>query len=241
VTFRVRLVLVGVEGEVNLGFIARLAENFEVDEFYLVDPRASLAAAARFAARAAERLSEAVIVGSLEEALRGCSLAACTSAIAREDDVIRVPVAPRELAWLASQAGGTVALVMGRESVGLTREELAACDVLVNIPSSPSYPALNVSNATAILLYELYKARAAGARPARRMAPRGKVELLARYAAELAKAAPDRARALEGAEALRRVVFRAAAVEAEVERITYLLARAARRLGGGGVEAAADR
>lgn len=231
--FRLRLVLVGVEGEVNLGFIARLAENFEVDEFYLVAPRASLRAAARYAARAAHRLDEAVVTEGLRDALEGCSLAACTSAIAREDDVVRVPVAPWELASLALQAGGTVALVLGRESTGLTREELAECDVMVNIPSSPRYQALNVSNAAAILLYELYKARRSPAGPPRRLAPRAKLELMARYARALAEAAPDRARALEGAEALRRIAARAGAVEAEVERLTYLLARAARRLGAG--------
>ena len=231
--FRLRLVLVGVEGEVNLGFIARLAENFEVDEFYLVAPRASLRAAARYAARAAHRLDSAVVTEELRDALEGCSLAACSSAIAREDDVVRVPVTPWELAQLALQAGGTVALVLGRESTGLTREELAECDVMVNIPSSPRYQALNVSNAAAILLYELYKARRSPAGPPRRLAPRAKLELMTRYARALAAAAPDRARALEGAEALRRIAARAGAVEAEVERLTYLLARAARRLGAG--------
>ncbi len=231
-TFRLRLVLVGVEGEVNLGFIARLADNFDVDEIHLVAPRASVAAAARYAARAAARLNRARLAGSLEEALEGCSLAVCTSAIARDDDILRVPVAPWELAHLALQAGGTVALVMGRESVGLTRRELGLCDVMVHIPASPSYPELNLANATAILLYELYRTRSAPP-PPRRLAPRSKIELMASYARRLAGAAPDRPRALEGAETLRRLAVRAGAVEAEVERLTYLLARAARRLGAG--------
>ncbi|GAB6147612.1 RNA methyltransferase [Stetteria hydrogenophila] len=232
--FRVRLVLVGVEGEVNLGYIARLADNFDVDELVLVKPSASVEGALRFAAKAKARLEGALVASTLREALEGASLSACTSAVAREDDVARVPADPRELASIALAAGGTVAVVFGRESTGLTREEIAECDLLVTIPASEGYPTLNLSNAVAIVLYELFRARRLREAPPRRMAGRGRVELLLRYASQLASSAGDPVRAWQAVEALRRILYRAVATEVEVERLAYLLSRAARRVAGRG-------
>ncbi len=228
--FRVRLVLVGVEGEVNLGYIARLAENFNVEEMVLVKPEASVEGSLRFAARAKTRLDGIPVASTLREALEGSTLSACTSAIAREDDVIRVPVDPRELASLALASGGTVSVVFGRESVGLTLEELAECDVLVNIPTSERYPALNLSNAVAIVLYELFRVRRAPEPPPRRLAERSKVDLALRYASKLASLAGDPVRAWEAVESLRRILYRAVATDAEVDRLVFLLSKAARKV-----------
>jgi rRNA methylase len=38
----------------------------------------------------------------------------------------------------------------------LTNDELKRCDVIVNIPSSPDYPTLNISQSVGIILYELF-------------------------------------------------------------------------------------
>lgn len=55
---------------------------------------------------------------------------------------------------------GEVTILFGREGSGLFNRELDKCDVLVSIPSTPTYRALNVASASAIVLYELWKARA---------------------------------------------------------------------------------
>ncbi len=156
---RIRVVLVGTEGEINLGFIARLVKNFDADELVLVNPRVSIGEEAlRFAAHAKDVLLERTrIVASLDEALKDVSLSACTSArVGQKTDVLRHPVTPWELAEKAS-GYESVAVVFGRESTGLTREELLKCDLLVSIPASRTYPVLNLSHAVAIVLYELFK------------------------------------------------------------------------------------
>ncbi|BES80711.1 RNA methyltransferase [Pyrodictium abyssi] len=158
---RIRLVLVGTEGEINLGFIARLAANFRVDEFYLVDPKVSPASeeARRFAANGAYMLERINMVKSLDEALAGVGIAACTSArTGQRSDVLRHAVSVREFATELAPRYDSVAVVFGRESVGLTREELSKCHVLVHIPANPEYPVLNLSHAVAIVLYELWTA-----------------------------------------------------------------------------------
>ncbi|MEB3817102.1 MAG: rRNA methyltransferase [Desulfurococcales archaeon] len=229
---KLRLVLVEVEGAVNLGFIARLVENFDVDEFYLVNPKASLDEARRYAARASHRLENAVITGSLRNALEGATLRACTSAhYSRGRDMLRVAMSPWEF---AKRAVGEelVALVMGRESTGLRRDELSECDVLVTIPASEKYRALNLSNATAILLYEIYKYKIIKAGWSPRMPPdRHRVELLLKYASHIASiVAGDRA--YDAVRALRNLVSRAGASAEEVDSLLFLFSRIARRLGG---------
>ena len=226
---RLRLVLVGVEGSVNLGMIARLCDNFDVDELYLVSPVASIEEAREYAVKAAWRLDEAVIVDSLDEALRGTALSICTSAKTGRE-VLRTPVPPWEAARIASETPGTVALVMGRESVGLTRRELAQCTLLSTIPASPRYPVLNLANATAIMLYELYRARR-NPRPPEPASPRT-LEILEAYASTLAGVlVKDEVRRPEIVLSVRRLAAKSVASRREVENLLYLLSRACRRIG----------
>ncbi|MCE4612656.1 MAG: rRNA methyltransferase [Desulfurococcales archaeon] len=225
---KLRLVLVETEGSVNLGLIARLVENFEVEEFYLVSPKASIDEAERYAARAARVLRKAVIVARLEEALAETSFSICTSAISREDDPLRGAVDPETAVRAAMSVRGVSALVMGRESVGLTRRELALCNITSRIPSSDAYPELNLANATAIYLYEFYKARkgprAAGVDPS-------VLGIVERYVEKLAREAigDDRKRE-EIAASIKRLASKSIASQVEVKSLAFLLSRISRRL-----------
>ena len=54
-----------------------------------------------------------------------------------------------------SHRGGRIALVFGPEKHGLTREDLSYCHVLVEIPTDPRQPSMNLGQAAAVCLYEL--------------------------------------------------------------------------------------
>ncbi len=223
---KLRLIAVGLEGPVNLGYLGRLAENFDVDELYLVSPIASIPESLRWAAKASEEPLNARVVGSLKDALEGAELKICTSDEASAKDLLRVPVTPEEAAEVAASHAGTVAVVLGRESVGLTREELAMCDMLVTIPASEKYTALNVSNAAAIVLYEIYKA-SRKPQPAREPPDPKTVLLVEAYSRALAYAvrAPPEATQL----AFRKLLAKSSA--AETRAVLSLLSKACAALG----------
>ncbi len=156
----VRVVLVGIEGAVNLGFIARTCVNFNVDELYLVNPRASIMEALRYSAKASNYLLSAKIVPDLTDAIRGVDLIVATTAKGYSvGDVIRQAIPLRDFIGLIRGRVKRLAILFGRESTGLTREELSVADVLVTIPANPEYPVLNISQAVAIVLWELWNAR----------------------------------------------------------------------------------
>ncbi len=151
------VVLVGPEEPGNVGFVVRAMANFGVERLRIVgeDIRDEQYAHI-FAVRAADILERAEIFDSLEEALADVEAAwGATARKGSNHSVTRATVLLSELQDPTS-IPATVALVFGRESVGLTNDELALCDVAFNIPTSKMYESLNLSHAVAVTLYELY-------------------------------------------------------------------------------------
>ncbi len=111
------------------------------------------------AAGAEDILEQAVVFGTLDEAVRDCPLVVGTSSRSRR---IGWPaMAPSEAAArLLSEAvaGNAVALLFGQERTGLTNEELDRCHAVVAIPANPAYPSLNLAGAVQVLAYELLQA-----------------------------------------------------------------------------------
>ncbi|MGC9009983.1 MAG: RNA methyltransferase [Sulfolobales archaeon] len=154
----IRVVLVGVEGSINLGFVARLCKNFGVEKLYLVKPSASIDDEAyRYAMRGREILDKVKILDSMDQLVNEVDLVACTSSVVPIDrDPLRQPMELSEFIELIDKYR-SIAVVFGRESTGLTREELRKCHLYVHIEADQDYPVLNLSHAVAITLYEIHK------------------------------------------------------------------------------------
>ncbi len=149
----VSVTLVEPKGPVNVGHVARLVRNFGVEKLYLVRPQVDMSVAAVYASHASEVLDRAVII-SFEKVRKENELLVATTAVraSKKSNVIRRTIGPDRLHEVLSSAR-TSSIVFGRDTTGLTNEEIAACDMTVTIDTSPAYRALNIGHAAAIALY----------------------------------------------------------------------------------------
>lgn len=162
----VRIVLVETSHPGNIGAAARAMKTMGLRSLWLVRPaQFPHADATARASGADDVLAEARVCASLSEALAGCRLVAGASA--RQRRLAWPEAGPREAAprLVAEADEGPVALVFGRESSGLTNDELAHCHLLVHIPANPDYSSLNLAAAVQVLSYELAIATSRGALP----------------------------------------------------------------------------
>lgn len=153
-----RAIVLEPESSGNIGFIARLAENFAVDELVLVDPQCNLQSeeAQKYASNAQDRLRQARQVDSLEQAAEDLDVLVGTTGIdVSEENILRNSITSREMTDELPQ-DTDIGILLGREGTGLSNEELERCDFVVRIPTSPEYEVMNLSHAASVLFYELY-------------------------------------------------------------------------------------
>jgi TrmH family RNA methyltransferase len=157
-----RVVLVEPEKEGNIGSIARSMRNFGLTNLCLVSPKTPVGDEAyRYATKGKQILEKARIARTLSDALRGVDLVVGTTAIVGTSsrNILRIVIDPAQLASRVAGTAGSVALLFGRESTGLSNRELQQCDIIVSIPACEDYNVLNVATAATIVFYELYKVR----------------------------------------------------------------------------------
>jgi len=156
---RIRFVLVEPSLSANQGAVARAMKTMGLSQLVLVRPRQALdATALARAAGADDLLAAAQRHDDLTAALAGCRLVIGTSA--RRRSLAWPELEPRAAAaqLLVEAAHGEVALVFGRESSGLSNDELARCHYLTRIPTDPDFASLNLGAAAQVFAYEIRRA-----------------------------------------------------------------------------------
>jgi tRNA/rRNA methyltransferase len=154
---RIEIVLVSPRNPLNIGAAARAMANFGLSHLTVVAPYEPHWREAKSAIGAEELLQSAKHEKCLEEALAECTLVAGTATLADrrpEQVVVPLPELPPRVQYELDR-GGRVALVFGPEKRGLTRDDLALCHLLVEIPTHPRQPSMNLGQAVAVCLYEL--------------------------------------------------------------------------------------
>ena len=152
----IKVVLVEPAGTINIGSVARLCENFCVDELILISPRCNYLApeAKRMAVNGVHILENAKVYKDLNSALSDCSriIATCGR---KEHGEIPLNSNKDALKWvLESEREETIALVFGREDRGLSNEELLKANKVISLNTNEQYPSLNLSHAVAIILHQ---------------------------------------------------------------------------------------
>lgn len=158
----ISIILVRTKTPGNIGSIARCMMNMGLSRLILVRPTEyKNSEALKMAAGAHEILERAEVFPTLKEAIEGHGLVLGTTRqlgryrrnlyTAREAAEMVIPLLPQN----------RIGIVFGREVNGLDNEDLALCHELISIPSSDSFPSLNLSHAVMVVAYELFMASGA--------------------------------------------------------------------------------
>ena len=148
-----KVILVEPNGPLNVGSVARLCSNFEVDELRIVSPKCDIFSldAKKMALKGQKFLDNCKIFCNLENAIFDCDLvlASCGRIDVNKDSFF---VSSEDIFdWtLTFKKINNLAIIFGREDRGLTNSELLLANKTFNIPSSQNNPSLNLSHAVSI-------------------------------------------------------------------------------------------
>lgn len=154
----IRIVLVETFHPGNIGAVARAMKNMGLSQLTLINPRVFPDAEATSRAAGAKGLLEqAVLVNTLEEAIADCQLVIGTSARERTFDLPLMDLESAAEQMLTESPQGTIAILFGRETMGLTNQEMLSCHRHLFIEANPEYPVLNIAQAVQLVCYELWR------------------------------------------------------------------------------------
>jgi len=155
----VRIVLVGITHPGNIGAIARVMKNVGLKNLTLVSSTncGPETEAFAMASGAYDIVEQARKLDDLEAGLKDCAMAMGTSARVggkRSDAKTPEDLVPE---FLECARSGPVACVFGRESKGLSNEELNLCTHHLIIPTDAEFASMNISHAAAVIGYEIFR------------------------------------------------------------------------------------
>jgi len=156
VNLKFTIILVEPEHPHNIGFVARSMRSNGLSDLRIVRKSKPLPKKCYNTAHASsEILDNAVLFPTLNEAITDCSFAVAFSR--RLFDSVVPHISLPELPSFCKNKNGTIALVFGRESRGLSLEEIDLCAMQCEIPVAGQM-SINLSHAVSVASYELCRA-----------------------------------------------------------------------------------
>jgi tRNA (cytidine32/uridine32-2'-O)-methyltransferase len=154
----IRIVLLQTYHPGNIGAAARAMKTMGLSDLCLVSPKKypDDEATSR-AAGAVDILESATIVDSLEEAISDRTQVFATTA--RQQRAYMRPQKSNHEAvtWIKQNPQEKIAIVFGRERMGMSNDDINLCTQMLYIPGNPEYDILNLASAVQIVCYELFK------------------------------------------------------------------------------------
>lgn len=154
----IKVVLVETSHPGNIGSAARAMSTMGLNHLVLVNPKYFPSShATALAAHASDVLERAVVVETVEDAIADCGLVLGTSGLDHNLDwqVLTAQECGEKILPIAQSQ--SVAIVFGRESRGLTNDELNLCHYHVRIPTCDKYFSLNLAQAVQVVCYEVFR------------------------------------------------------------------------------------
>jgi tRNA/rRNA methyltransferase len=173
----VSVILVRPRYHENVGAVARAMKNMGLSRLILVDGCSPLHMNAyKLASGAEDILERAEEFLTLREAISEMGyVIGMTSRNGKERNPLLTPKAMvKQLIPLSEK--NTIGLVFGSEREGLTNEELSLCHLYVGIPSTPSFPSLNLAQAVMVICYELFQLSVIVSQPPTQLAEADQLE-----------------------------------------------------------------
>ncbi len=158
---QIRVVLVEPSHPGNIGGAARALKTMGMGQLVVVNPGRFPDPQAEWRAAGAQDVLDATrVCASLAEAIADCHWVVGTSTRSR-----RIPwpvgsaqqIAAEVLAQANARDDAQIAILFGRETSGLSNDELQQCHAHLRIPASAQYPSLNLAMAVQVVCYELHK------------------------------------------------------------------------------------
>ena len=152
----------------NIGAAARAMANFGLSKLRLVKPLQGWPneRAVVMAAGADRVLDGAIVYETLADAVADCTYVVATTARNHDQAKPVLSAADAAQALAPKVAGGeTVAIVFGRERIGLENHEVARADAIVTLPVNPAFASLNLAQAVVVVAYEWFKLASGGQLP----------------------------------------------------------------------------
>ena len=154
------VILVGSQGERNIGSVARAMANFGISDLRLVAPQVDHLddEARKMAVKASVLLEQAKVYADLKDALDDCHYSYATTRRFGKyrENFLHPDSAAIDLLPLLEH--GKVAIVFGREDKGLKTEEIDLCQRLLTIPTGAgTVQSMNLAQSVVICLYEVAK------------------------------------------------------------------------------------
>ena len=153
----IRIVLVEPSHNGNIGSTARAMLNMGLTDLWLVNPQNEIDdIALTLSCHAIDVVKNAKIVDSLTDALDGVDFVVGTSARVRRVSLPISTVATTIINRI-SEKDQKIAILFGRERIGLLNEELLMSNIHAFIPSNEGYTSLNLAQAVQLVAYEIFK------------------------------------------------------------------------------------
>ena len=158
--FKLNIILVEPIGPLNIGSIARLCSNFNVDQLRIVSPKCNIYSleTKKMALKGINFIKACNIYKSLYESISDCDLVLAASGRIDYPKECKPDSLENISTWIKNfREVKNLAILFGREDRGLTNKELNMAHKVFTINTHKNFPSLNLSHAVSITLYELSK------------------------------------------------------------------------------------
>ncbi len=166
------IILVQPEHASNIGSIARIMKNFDFEHLVIFNPiekkeNILCRKTEGYAMHGKDVLYNAILITDISQETHVRKLAnylqnfdliiGTTAKGSNYQNIKRLPILPHEFDLPLSEKPLKIAILFGKESRGLTNEEIKLSDIVIRIPTGNIYSTLNVSQACGIICYEIFK------------------------------------------------------------------------------------